>query len=144
MDIKDLVHDIGSYADASGWSDRFDKLKESGDEDGLRDHVLSKLALVDSEVAEAIEEIRDGKGYNETYYTHDGDEVPFTEIRGGVTVMENTHTSLKPEGVPSELADVIIRVLHLCWLLEIDIEEILEEKLAYNKTRGVRHGGKMA
>lgn len=134
MDIEELTRQIGTYADESGWSERFYGLREAGDEEGLRDHVLAKLALVDSEVAEAVEEIRDGRPYGETYYN----EQLVTENGTPVGALR------KPEGVPSELADVIIRVLHLCWMLEIDIKEILEEKLAFNRTRGVRHGGKMA
>ncbi len=41
-----------------------------------------------------------------------------------------------------ELADIIIRVLDNSLKLGIDIQEAVEAKHAYNKTREVRHGGK--
>ena len=47
-----------------------------------------------------------------------------------------------PEGIAVEMADCIIRILDWCGKEGIDIEAILEEKHAYNKTRPYRHGGK--
>ena len=49
----------------------------------------------------------------------------------------------KPEGVPIELADVIIRIADFCGLHGIDLEAAIENKMAYNKTRSYRHGGKI-
>ena len=49
----------------------------------------------------------------------------------------------KPEGVPSELADVIIRVLDACERYGIDIEKALRDKAFYNESRSYRHGGKV-
>ena len=48
----------------------------------------------------------------------------------------------KPEGVPSELADLCIRVADMCEQLDIDLEAAVEAKMAYNRTREYRHGGK--
>lgn len=75
------------------------------------------LCLVHSEVSEAMEDYR-----NSCMTTWmDGD---------------------KPCGFPSELADVIIRVLDMSAALGIDIEKEVTQKLAYNKTRPYRHGNK--
>lgn len=41
-----------------------------------------------------------------------------------------------------ELADVVIRVLDLAGGLQIDLDAAIAAKLAKNKTRGHRHGGK--
>lgn len=56
--------------------------------------------------------------------------------------MPNMIRHLKPEGIPSELADIIIRVLDICAHHGIDIEQAIEDKMAFNAHRPYRHGGK--
>lgn len=79
------------------------------------------LALIHSEVSEALEDWREGH-------------------------MSLYHEEIlrKPCGFPSELADIIIRVLDLCAQLGIDIDAVVREKIEYNRTRPYRHGGKKA
>lgn len=48
----------------------------------------------------------------------------------------------KPEGVGSELADVLIRLLDTADRRGIDLAAEFDRKLAFNLTRGHRHGGK--
>ena len=48
----------------------------------------------------------------------------------------------KPEGIPTELADVIIRVLDYCGCAGINIDAAISQKHEYNKSRPYRHGGK--
>lgn len=79
------------------------------------------LALIHSEVSEALEEYRNGHPVGETYHGEGG----------------------KPEGVPTELADVIIRVLDYCAFAGINIDQAITDKHEYNKTRPYRHGGKV-
>lgn len=50
----------------------------------------------------------------------------------------------KPEGLASELADIVIRVCDTAGALGIDLQRAVAEKLAYNRARPHRHGGKRA
>jgi NTP pyrophosphatase (non-canonical NTP hydrolase) len=49
---------------------------------------------------------------------------------------------LKPEGIPSELADIVIRVMDCAVEYGIDLEDEITLKMAYNATRPHKHGGK--
>lgn len=108
----------------------------------LRNYATARLALITTEVAEAIEEIRNGRAVDETWYKNP----PLTaeklaavadDLRAGrVTVPK----PLKPEGVPSELADIVIRAMDFAEEFGIDLAAAVEEKISYNKTREYRHG----
>ena len=45
--------------------------------------------------------------------------------------------------MPSELADVVIRIGDICGYYGIDLEVAIQEKLEYNKSRSYRHGNKV-
>ncbi len=76
------------------------------------------IALIHSELSEALEEHRKGDGF--LSYVKDG----------------------KPEGIAAELADAVIRIADLCGALGIDLEEVIAEKMKYNEGRPYRHGKK--
>ena len=48
----------------------------------------------------------------------------------------------KPEGVASELADIVIRVGDVCGALQIDLEDAIMSKMEFNRSRSFRHGNK--
>lgn len=46
--------------------------------------------------------------------------------------------------IVEELADVLIRIFDLCGHTGWDLEHAITTKMAFNKTRSYRHGGKLA
>lgn len=85
---------------------------------------MEDICLIMTELAEAAEEFRAGKAPGEVYYEPSADP----------------DKPAKPCGVPSELADVLIRVFHLCGKYGIDIERVTQEKTEYNHYRPYKHG----
>lgn len=83
------------------------------------------IALILTELGEVFEEHRDGHDFTEVYYSEDKRGNP------------------KPEGIPIELADVVIRILDTCGKYGIDIEDAVVMKYLYNTTRPAKHGGKV-
>lgn len=73
------------------------------------------VALCHSELSEALEEDRAGK--------------PMIYIKDG-----------KPEGKAVEMADCIIRILDWMGKANIDAEDVIATKHAYNETRPYKHG----
>jgi NTP pyrophosphatase (non-canonical NTP hydrolase) len=113
MTIKEWQRELHQGARDRGWYDG-----ELGEKSKLR--ITSLLCLVHSEVSEALEDLRD----------HRMETVGYISAGG------------KPVGFPSELADVVIRVLDMAEWLGIDMEKEIERKNQFNKTRGHKHGGK--
>lgn len=99
-------------------------------------------ALFHSEISEALEEWRNGHELNEVYHVEPTGAFLFPDHKSLMTWV--TQMGVKPEGVPIELADVIIRILDTCAENGIDIESAITAKMAYNEGRSYRHGGKRA
>jgi NTP pyrophosphatase (non-canonical NTP hydrolase) len=83
------------------------------------------VALIHSEASEVLEAYR---------LTKPGDDLTET------TFAENG----KPEGIPSELADIVIRVCDMAAYLGINLGMAIASKHMFNATRPRRHGNKRA
>lgn len=137
--IRELQQHIGAANKAKGFHDDRGLLRIIG-KVGERHYWMSRLSLITTEVAEAIEEVRKGRAINETYYSGGQPLEP-----GSLTeddAVDDFGNPRKPEGVPSELADVVIRALDLAEEASIDLASMVEEKLAFNATRAFKHGKK--
>ena len=84
-------------------------------------NIPEMLALIHSEVSEALEDYRNQRLPLDQYTMHDD----------------------KPEGFGVELADIVIRVMDLAEYLSIDLAEMIVLKYRYQLTRPHRHGGKL-
>ena len=113
MTINELCKAANDASVAAGWQD---EPRSFGD----------LIALMHSELTEAFEEFRKGRKLDEMYY-----------LPESVTLHPD-----KPEGVPVELADAVIRIAQCCGQYGIDLEAAITRKMAYNETRGHRWEGK--
>ena len=95
----------------------WDDFPESAQE--AKHYIGNKLMLIVSEVAEAHDDLRSNEV---TRILHSKDE------------------NGKPVGLPSELADIVIRTFDLAESMSIDLATVMEEKAEYNATRPYKHG----
>lgn len=90
------------------------------------------IALCHSELSEALE----------IYRIEGGAAIPMVHpFQAGESDMDLVISI--PQGIPIELADVIMRILDYSETHGINIEKAIELKMAFNKTREHRHGDKV-
>ena len=103
--------------------------------------LLEELALVHSEVSEAVEEARVSEFLVDSYIIDEDTGARRYIAPEGWSRDKYGH--LKPEGLPAELADTCIRIFDICGKMGIDLEHAIKIKMEYNETRPRRHGGKL-
>lgn len=114
-ELNRMVDSVHAMAESKGWHPWKAKALAPTTE-----QVGAWIALMHSELSEALEELRKGPDFLPMYQGENG----------------------KPEGLVVELADCVIRIMDVCGALRLDLGEAVEAKVAYNSTRSNRHGGK--
>lgn len=135
--ISELQKQVHELAKEKGWWPHNILHQDDGSatEELIEPNIPEKIALMHSELSEALEE-----------YRKIGIQLEFNHPSGGkLKGYYIEHTNLdKPEGLFVELADCIIRILDLAGYYDIDMEKLILLKHNYNKTRPYRHGNKRA
>lgn len=137
--IDSLIVEAYHTAKDKGWHDP-----------GMEKSVGDDIALMHSELSEALEDFRNGKGVKEVYFEcqciEDNEQCGTDIVSRTLSTKELLGRKFKgmpkPCGLPTELADVLIRIGDFCGKHGIDLESAVRAKLAYNKSRPHRHGGK--
>ena len=100
------------------------------------------IALMHSELSEALEEHRAGRG--DVYYQINGVTVFRVTDDSGADWASGADTwtgvTPKPEGVAVELVDCLIRILDTLATLDVDIDKVVTDKMLYNAGRSRLHG----
>lgn len=126
MDIFKLQNDVWNIAEEKGWHE--------GEELSFGEFI----ALCHSELSEALE----------IYRNKGASAIPVVQPFQTMEHFSNGEPDIDlvlstPEGIPIELADVIMRILDYCETHGIPMFQAIEMKMNYNKTREHRHGGKV-
>ncbi len=126
-------------ANLNEWTQRIHKVNsDNGWHDDSRPPEVGVM-LIASEAFEAFEELRKGRKPDEVYFTHDKN-CPVAPEKLAPSDAECCNP--KPEGFPTELADVFVRLMDEAERWGINLGYEVDRKVAYNATRGHKHGGK--
>jgi NTP pyrophosphatase (non-canonical NTP hydrolase) len=123
--IKQFQKEIHRLAVAKGWFD------------GPPRNIPEMLALIHSEISEALEDWRKDDSGKEIFLEKHGNRISLSNVTTGAVYEKE---GWKPVGFAIELADAVIRIMDLCEHLGIDLAQAIIVKHAFNCTREYRHG----
>lgn len=145
--LEQMQAEVTSWCERKGWKGEGSAPVTFGD----------VIALLHSEASEALEAYRDW-GLNDATAAHSpSSHIVICAWRRWVEdpLVSHSRTSpaprcdcefgegKKPEGVGSEFADILIRLLDDCDRYGIDLRFEFERKMAYNEKRPYQHGGRI-
>lgn len=113
-------------------------------EDGKATNIGERLALIHSEVSEALEADRKNRKADLEYFIKREKEI-IDSYKGVMSSLDNTDfknlfTQKIKDTFEDEMADVCIRVFDTCAFLKIDLEKHIELKMRFNSLREKMHG----
>jgi hypothetical protein len=117
-------------AKQKGWDEPLAEAKTFGD----------IVALLHTEISEAYEDYREGRKLDEVYYEMLGEKISPDNLEW--VRQQYPNEILKPCGIPIEMADEVIRILHFASAAGFNLYNMIETKMHYNQSRAFRHGGK--
>jgi len=121
MTLNELRDKAFAYAEKQGFHERPVNFGE-------------KLALITSELSEALDADRSGKWANTS-----GNNEAFAF---SAETFKGLYEDLYRGTVEDELADAILRICDLAGIYKIDLDWHVRAKMAYNETSPYRHGKK--
>jgi NTP pyrophosphatase (non-canonical NTP hydrolase) len=116
--LTELAIDVAKANMDKGFWNKRQNLKECLFNRDAQLELIEALALIMTEAAEAIESVRKNLNWSE----------------------DKDHHLPHRTNLETELADIMIRCLDLAGGLNIDIGQVVWEKLEYNSTRPYLHG----
>lgn len=142
--IQQIQEDVHSTVRSKGFWNQEQLIDKASIEDAqeIRDLIIAqKLALIHSEVSEALEACRAGKRADvESYNVLKS--LSLDDPKETVEMHSKGYKDYMKDSLEGELAGTVIRVMDLCGWLGIDLGWFIEQELEYNKSRPTKHGKK--
>ncbi len=129
--INKLSEEIYANAKSKGFYD-----------DGEAQNIGERLALIHSEVSEALEADRKNKYAIETYNINNNIHLDVIESMSDIQYFKQEFEAAYKDTFEDELADIMIRVMDMAAFKGIDLEKHIAFKMKYNSFREHKHGKK--